>query len=58
MGKDSGHNSVKMKLQDLGMKEVTDEICERILCRVKEINIRKGSYLSEQEFCEVVGAFV
>ena len=55
IGKYSGQNAIRLKLQELGFCQVSDEICEEILREAKETSIRKGSYLSEQEFYEVVG---
>lgn len=53
VGKKSGKNSIKVKLEDLGL-ELPDDIVEKLLDIVKTKSIEMRRYLTDTEFKEIV----
>lgn len=53
LGKKSGKDTIKIKLDELGMS-VRDDSIPEILNEVKLFGINKGSYLTNDEFAEIV----
>lgn len=54
VGKKSGKNSIKVKLEDLGL-ELSDDIIEKLLDIVKTKSIEMRRYLTGDEFKGIVG---
>jgi methanogen homocitrate synthase len=54
LGKKSGVLSVEMKLQDLGMADLSDEQKKEVVLRIKETGIEKKGLVSDDEFRSIV----
>jgi methanogen homocitrate synthase len=54
MGKKSGILSVEMKLQDLGMKPLSETQKNEVVKRVKNTGIRKKALIGDEEFKNIV----
>ena len=55
LGKKSGLLSVKLKLKDLGMKEISDEARADVVRRIKALGMEKKGLVSDDEFRQIVG---
>lgn len=54
LGKKSGIASVEMKLTDLGMPALADDIKNLVLTKIKELSLRKKGLVEDNEFVAIV----